>query len=97
MAHKSILVQGGTSGDIIIFKGVYKLHETHGLPLDAIFICFMESGYLPDWIDLYQNALSAGMKHSRIISKLQDAISDSYGKEMSETVICKLDKLFKKE
>lgn len=94
---KSILIKSSENKDITVFKGVFKFHETHGLPLETIFICFMEAGYLPDWIDLYQNALSAGMKHTRILSKLEDAISDSYGKSMSKVVIYTLNKLFKKE
>lgn len=94
--RKAILFQTGTTPDSKpIFGGVYKFYETHGLPLDVIFISFMEKGWMPDWINFYLAATSGGMQHNRIISKLEEALSDSYGKEFSDTVISKLDSLFK--
>jgi hypothetical protein len=35
------------------------------------------------------------MEHERIISKLEEAISDSFGKEFSDRVILTLNKIFK--
>jgi hypothetical protein len=94
--HKDILIQSGVSGDKPVMSGIYKFYETHGLPLDVIFSLFIEKGYVPDWIDLYKSAKNAGMKHDRIISKLEESISDSYGKEFCEKVISVLDSIFKK-
>lgn len=62
-----------------VYKGVYRFHETVGLPLDSIFECFARKDSVVSWIDFYLEALSAGMKHDRILSKLEEAISDVWG------------------
>jgi|SRR5579885_1371433 len=92
---KTGLVQTGvTSDNKPVYSGVYKFYETHGLPLDVILTTFIEKGWVPDWIDFYKSALSAGMEHSRIISKLEEAVSDSYGKEWCDVVILRLNQIF---
>ncbi len=78
-----------------VYAGVYKLYETHGLPLDIILSSFKDKGWVPDWIDLYLTAISAGMGHARILSKLEESISDSFGKEMADHVISRLKEIFK--
>lgn len=89
------LKQVGTTTDgKKIFSGLYKFYETIGLPLDTLLSCFQEKNILPDWIDFYQSARKAGMEHSRIISKLEADISDSFGKELADQVILNLDKLY---
>lgn len=92
---KPLLLLSGESEDKTIINNVFHFYETHGLPLDVIFICLMERNIVPNWINFYQAAIKAGMKHSRIISKLDEAISDSFGKEISDVVISRLDSIFK--
>ena|SRR5579885_1614453 len=77
-----------------VMNGVYKYYETHGLPLDVLFTVFIRKDWIPDWISFYQEARAAGMEHSRILSKLEEAISDSFGKEWSDLVILKLNQIF---
>ena len=77
-----------------VYTGVYRFYETHGLPLDVILGLFNEKDWLPDWIDFYQSARKAGMEHDRILSKLEEAISDSFGKEFSDHVIFTLGNIF---
>ncbi len=98
MSKKHLLKQTGiTTDDKPVFGGAYKFYETHGLPLSAILQCFVEKDWMIDWIDFYQAALSAGMEHARIISKLEEAVSDSFGKVFCQEVISRLDKLFKQD
>jgi hypothetical protein len=85
---------GITEDNKPIYGGIYKFYETYGLPLDVIFISFQEKDWVPDWVDFYLHALKAGMDHNRIISKLDEAISDSFGKNWSHEVIVRLNKLF---
>ena len=93
---KNILYQTGQTADgKVVLGGLYKFFETHGLPLDVLFICCMERNSVPDWIELYRAARVAGMQHDRILSKLEEAILDSYGKEWADIVISRLDKKFK--
>lgn len=93
--HKLPLKQTGVTEDgKPVYSGLYKFYETYGLPLDIILGLFVEKNWVPDWMDFYTNALQAGMEHDRIISKLEEAISDSFGKQWSDEVILGLNKLF---
>jgi hypothetical protein len=85
---------GETVDGKMVVGGVYKLYETEGLPLDIIFTICIQKGWVPCWISLYKECLAAGMSHSRILSKLEEAIQDSFGKEYAVVVISKLDNLF---
>ena len=92
---KNYLKQTGLTTDgKSVYSGTYRMCETVGLPLDVLFSCLKEKNALPDWIDFYQTAQQAGMEHDRIISKLEEAISDSFGKDFSDRVIFTLDKIF---
>jgi hypothetical protein len=93
-----LLYQSGitTEGKRVV-SGLYKLYETIGLPLDIILSVFHQKDWIPDWINFYCAALSAGMRHTRIISKLQEAISDVYGSEWSDIITSKLNTLQHKD
>ena len=78
-----------------VYGGIFKFYETYGLPLDIIFSIFKEKNWVPDWIDFYLDAIKAGMEHNRILSKLEEAISDSFGIEWSNEVISRLNNIFK--
>src|ERR1700723_1546697 len=92
--NNSIITQIGTSNDTVIVGGIWKMYETHGLPLDAIFILCMEKNWIPCWLTLYNDMLASGMKHGRIISKLEESISDSFGKQFCDVVIVRLNNTF---
>lgn len=92
---KKLLKQTGITPDgKSVYAGTYRLCETVGVPLDTLFGCLQEKNSIPDWIDFYQTARQAGMGHERILSKLEEAICDSYGKEFSDHVIFTLDNVF---
>lgn len=93
---KTYLKQTGqTPEDKPVYSGVYRFFETNGLPLDVLLGLFKEKDWLPDWVDFYLTARKAGMDHDRILSKLEEAISDSFGKDLSDHVIFTLGNLFK--
>jgi hypothetical protein len=93
--QKGLLFQTGvTPDDKRVMGGCFSFYETYGLPLNVIFISFQEKDCIPDWIDFYLTALAAGMEHGRILSKLEEAISDSFGKEFCDVIISRLDKMF---
>lgn len=95
MNQKSDFIQVGiTTDNKPVLSGIYKFYETHGIPLDVIFICFMENNWVPSWIDLYKDCKLAGIKHERIIAKLSEAIQDSFGEGWAQQVISKLNLLF---
>lgn len=82
--------RGKTEDGRLVLGGVFSLYETHGIPLDIILGGIQEQGALVDWGDFYEAALASGMKHNSIVSKLADAISDTYGQATSDVVLARL-------
>ncbi len=46
------------------------------------------------WVDFYKEARYAGMEHDRILSKLEEAICDVWGKDFYEVVESRLNDVF---
>lgn len=97
MSNELFTQTGITADDKPVIAGTYSFYETHGLPLDVIFQGFIEKGWMVDWIDFYKSGALAGMKHERILSKLEEAICDSFGKEFSNEVISRLEQIFNRQ
>ena len=91
MQSTILKVTGKTDQEQTIVSGVYRLYATTGIPLDIIFDCLKQRNVIPDWLCFYVEAVEAGMKHDRIMSKLESAITDSYGKEFGDVVIERLE------
>jgi alanyl-tRNA synthetase len=90
-----IYIVGYTEAKEAVVGGLWKMYETYGIPLDIIFDACMRRNSIPGWIDLYQDMKKSGMEHGRILSKLEEAINDSFGKEYSGVVISRLSEIFK--
>ncbi len=78
---------GQTVDGKAIYSGVYKFFETHGMPLDILIGMMREKNSIPCWVSFHREARAAGMKHARILSKLDEALSDVYGTEFRDHVI----------
>ncbi len=76
-----------------VVSGVYRVFETHGLPLEVLLQGLQDKGVVPCWMSLYREASAAGVPHERILSKLDQAVSDSYGKDFRDNVIRSLQRL----
>ena len=88
-----MLVQvGRTKNGTPVFAGVYKFFETHGMPLDELLQVLKSRDQLPSWLHFYDEAVAAGMKHGRILARLDPAICDVYGPEFRDVVIKRLSK-----
>ena len=86
-----MLTKGGTTSDgRTVVRGVYRLYETEGLPLDVIFDALIAHNSIPDWTSFVSEAELAGMKLDRILSKLDAAIADTYGSGMRDVVLQRL-------
>jgi len=94
MSNNPITIVGETSDGKKLVDGIWKLFESHGLPLDTIFTICISKNYMPDWISLYIQMVASGMKHRRIISKLEESINDSFGKDFCDVVIFRLEQIF---
>ncbi len=90
-----IHIVGYTEANETVVGGLWKIYETHGLPLDIIFDVCKQRNWIPGWIDLYEDMKKSGMEHGRIFSKLEEAINDSFGKDYSGVVISRLSEIFK--
>lgn len=63
----------------IVVGGVYKFFNTTGTPLEIIFDFLKEQNHLISWLDLYYEAKENGMKHTRILSKIEGPTIDCFG------------------
>jgi len=72
-----LLNQIGKSENKIVVSGVFKFYETHGLPLSDILFGINNKNGLPDFLSFYIEARNAGMKHSRVLSILEEGLNDS--------------------
>lgn len=86
-------VVGKTEDGLEVVEGVYRYFETHGIPLDILFSVLRERNKVPSWLQFYDEAKAAGMKHDRILSKLDPAITDVYGSDFKKVVLEKLNQL----
>ncbi len=97
MIKKTDFVQVGITTDgKPVMSGIFSFYETHGIPLEIIFMSFIEKELIPSWIDLYKDMRLSGMPHNRVMATLQDSISDAYGQEWSKSVVSQLNKIFDK-
>lgn len=81
---------GQTTDGRTVIRGIFRLYETEGLPLDVIFDSLISRNCIPDWKHFVQEAEDAGMKLDRILSKLDPAIADTYGPELRDVVLSRL-------
>lgn len=87
-------IVGKTTDNKLIINGIYRIHETFGVPLSEIFLFLIKNNSIPNWIELYKDMRKAKIDHSIILLRLQDEIDDSYGKEWSEEIVKTLKKIF---
>lgn len=93
--NKNYLIQVGiTSDNKPVISGIYKTYETCGISFDVILSLCLSKGWMLDWILLYKECLDGGIEHTRILSKLEESISDTFGKELSDVVISRLETIF---
>jgi hypothetical protein len=88
MVTKSLIRQVGitTEGKPVVAQ-VYREYETSGVPLEVLLSILNDRGMVVCWISLYREARLGGMKHSRILSMLDTAVSDSYGGLVRDEVL----------
>jgi hypothetical protein len=90
-----IEVVGKTPDGRHVVKGVYNFYETHGMPLDVLFETLRSQGVIPDWLNFMLEAVGAGMSPERVISVLDQAITDSYGSAIRDVVVVVLREMTK--
>ena len=84
-------VTGLTDDGRLSLSGVFKLEDTHGIPLPLALGLLKNSNLIPNWMDFYKQARENGWKHKTVISKLSEAIAEVYGPEFRDVVIGRLE------
>lgn len=64
--------------------GVFKLNDTHGLPLEITLDKLRDNNMIPGWIEFWQCAMKAGWTEERTWIMMTSAIGDVYGPEFRE-------------
>lgn len=85
--------EGCTTADTLVVSGIYRLYETHGMPLDILLGLLRTQGIIPCWISFVREAVCAGMKRDRILAKLDEALSDVYSSAFRDAVMQRLRQL----
>jgi hypothetical protein len=91
-----LTIVGRTEDGKDVYGGVYQFFETHGMPLDILFSILHDKNAVPCWMSFHREALAAGMKHERILSKIDEALSDAHGPGFRDAVIKRLQALHAK-
>lgn len=65
------------------------------MPLEESIPFIQENNGIPDWLDIYDNAMKNNVSWNRFRLTLKLIILDSYGKEFCDVVIDTLDKVDK--
>ena len=70
----------------LVMGGVFKFYDTKGMPLPILFMLMQDNNMIPQPLMFYDDATKGGWKHKTIMSKLEEAYCDSYGKMFWESV-----------
>lgn len=87
-------IVGKTPDGRLVVRGVFRFYETEGVPLEVLFDFLNGRRMIPDWIAYVEEATGAGMAASRVLSALNEAIFDSFGKAVRDEVLGRLRKRF---
>jgi len=87
---RKISISGKTEDNQHVLSGVFLFVGTLGLPLtDVLFKC-KESGFVIDWINFYEDALKDGYKSQTVLSKIEEAVVDVFGKKYKDNLLKRL-------
>lgn len=85
---------GKTTDEKLVAKSVYRLYETSGISLEDLFEYLYTNNVMISWIDLHEEAQANGMKHARIMAKIQEPVIDVWGRDFWRVVEERLNKRF---
>jgi hypothetical protein len=80
-------MSGKTHENRPVWKGIFEVTSSIGLPLVTVLTLFKDRGYVVDWIDYYESALKHGMQSERVLSRIESDVSDVYGSEYRDRVL----------
>lgn len=87
MKSEYLKVAGKTEDGKLVMMGVGTLCFTAGVPLELILHHFKERNMVVDWVDYIQTALKDGHKPQTIMSRMEAALGDVYGKTYTAEIM----------
>lgn len=93
----TIELAGRTVDGRAVVRGVYRLHESSGTPVDVILEAVRCRGMVPDWQAFVIEAVEAGMSVKRAIAKLAPAVADVFGPVVHDVVVARLSVAIEKD
>ena len=72
-------VTGKTTDGLPIISGLFRFYDTLGVPLADVLMKISERRLVPDWADFIQSASTSGWTKHTTLSRVREAVVDSYG------------------
>ena len=70
---------------------VWRLHATHGFPLELSIPLLADRGLCPTWFDLLAAAERDGAKRSALVRRIMDIVGDAFDPETAHAIRTKLE------
>ena len=62
-----------------VLSGIFEFYDSKGIPLSDIFDHLKSKDLVPCWVSFVRSSKTSGWKKRTLISRLKEAIVDSYG------------------
>ena len=82
---------GQTKDGQIVYGGVFKFYDTIGVPLSVMLASLQDRGMIPCLLSFARDAMEAGWKKQTVLSRLEEAVIDTYGRDHWAEVKTRLD------
>lgn len=89
---RGIFIAGKDEEGNIAMGGVFKMADTHGMPLVLVVDYLLEQNCVVAWDEYYIDAEKAGWKTETVENRIFEAVGDSYGTPYLEKFKSRLEK-----
>ena len=80
-------INGETVDGNPVITGVFHFVSTYGFPLVEFLYEAQKENMIVDWVDYYETALLKDMKSDRILTQVESAVLEVYGKTYCSAVM----------
>jgi len=86
------MIVGKTEDEKTVVDGkfVFKMSDTHGLPLEITVDLLRQKNMVVDWVSFYNAASDVGWQPKRIFSRIEAAVGDVFGSRARQEVSTRL-------
>ena len=78
---------GSTPEGRSVIRGAFKYVNEHGIPLDVLLSVLEKNNSVIDWSDFLEEAVSTGWNLNTIVTRVTEAVSDSYDRDSGDEII----------